>query len=102
MADNPMVHRSLKLALAGALLLSVAACMGDRMQTPPFYEDMARVDGVVDAATAAQMISQYRINNGLSPVIADPQLIMLDEPSLGLAPMVVEEIFSIVLRNQGV
>jgi uncharacterized protein YkwD len=73
-ADNPMVHRSLKLGLAGALLLSVAACMGDRMQTPPFYEDLARVDGVVDAATAAQMISQYRINNGLSPVTADPQL----------------------------
>ncbi|GGB49791.1 ABC transporter ATP-binding protein [Tistrella bauzanensis] len=31
-------------------------------------------------------------------LVADPQLIMLDEPSLGLAPMVVEEIFSIVLR----
>ena len=31
-------------------------------------------------------------------LVAEPQLIMLDEPSLGLAPMVVEEIFSIVLR----
>ena len=46
--------------------------MSERLQTPPFYQDMARVDGKVDAATAAQMISQYRVNNGLSPVTPDP------------------------------
>lgn len=31
-------------------------------------------------------------------LIAQPQLIMLDEPSLGLAPLLVEEIFTIVAR----
>jgi branched-chain amino acid transport system ATP-binding protein len=31
-------------------------------------------------------------------LMADPKLIMLDEPSLGLAPMIVREIFSIVHR----
>lgn len=56
------------------MALALTACMGERMQTPPFYQDMARVDGQVDAATAAQMISQYRINNGLSPVSPDAQL----------------------------
>jgi uncharacterized protein YkwD len=56
------------------MLKGVAACVGERMQTPPFYQDMARVDGRVDAATAAQMISQYRVNNGLSPVTPDPRL----------------------------
>lgn len=30
----------------------------------------------------------------------DPSLVMLDEPSLGLAPIVVEEIFELVLRIQ--
>ena len=36
-------------------------------------------------------------------LISDPSLIMLDEPSLGLAPIVVEEIFELILkvRDQG-
>lgn len=59
---------------AGVLALAAASCVGERSQTPPFYDDLARVDGQVDAANAAQMISQYRMNNGLSPVTADPQL----------------------------
>ncbi|PVB61574.1 hypothetical protein DCO57_11565 [Labrenzia sp. 011] len=60
--------------LAGVLALGLAACTGERIQTPSFYQDLARVDGQVDAATAAQMISQYRINNGLAPVTPDAQL----------------------------
>ncbi|RYF68724.1 MAG: ABC transporter ATP-binding protein [Comamonadaceae bacterium] len=31
-------------------------------------------------------------------LVADPQLILLDEPSLGLSPMLVEEIFTIIAR----
>ncbi|HSH70387.1 MAG TPA: ABC transporter ATP-binding protein [Deferrisomatales bacterium] len=31
-------------------------------------------------------------------LVAQPKLIMLDEPSLGLAPLLVEEIFSIIVR----
>lgn len=31
-------------------------------------------------------------------LIAQPQLILLDEPSLGLSPMLVEEIFTIIAR----
>lgn len=74
MFDFQFGYRSIKLAAAGALALTVAACMGDRMQTPPFYKNLAQTDSEVDVATAAQMISQYRINNGLSPVTPDPQL----------------------------
>ncbi len=70
----PAGGRAARLILTGALALTAAACMSERMQTPPFYQDMARVDSKVDTATAAQMISQYRSNNGLSPVSADPQL----------------------------
>ncbi|MCV0428577.1 MAG: CAP domain-containing protein [Roseibium sp.] len=62
------------MAAACTMALAVTACQGERMQTPPFYKDLARTDGQVDAATAAQMISQYRVNNGLSPVSPDPQL----------------------------
>ena len=31
-------------------------------------------------------------------IVAEPQLVLLDEPSLGLAPMVVKEIFQIIER----
>ena len=37
-------------------------------------------------------------------LMAKPKLLMLDEPSLGLAPLIIEEIFRIIgdLRRQGV
>nr|WP_150495199.1 CAP domain-containing protein [Roseibium aquae] len=57
-----------------ACVLAVASCAADQDITPPFYQSMARVDAEVDAATAAQMISHYRSNNGLPPVTADPVL----------------------------
>ena len=31
-------------------------------------------------------------------LVADPKIILLDEPSLGLAPMIVAEIFEIIAR----
>ena len=31
-------------------------------------------------------------------IVADPSLILLDEPSLGLAPMIVQDIFQIISR----
>lgn len=36
-------------------------------------------------------------------LMSDPELIMMDEPSLGLAPMLVEEVFSIIreINNEG-
>lgn len=70
----PVAARAAAGGAALALALALAACVGERTQTPPFYQDLARTDGQVDAATAAQMISQYRINNGLSPVAPDAQL----------------------------
>lgn len=66
--------RPARLAFAVLVVLALASCQSERFQTPPFYKDLARVDGEVDAATAAQMISQYRINNGLSAVAPDAQL----------------------------
>src|SRR5260370_26062819 len=30
--------------------------------------------------------------------MSDPKVILLDEPSLGLAPMLIEEIFGVILR----
>ncbi|MBO6756777.1 MAG: CAP domain-containing protein [Roseibium sp.] len=61
----------------GAVCSVLAGCLADGDGKPAFYQDMARVDAQVDAAVAAQMISQYRVNNGLSPVVADKRLTAL-------------------------
>ncbi|WP_305988263.1 CAP domain-containing protein [Roseibium sp. MMSF_3544] len=66
--------RTVKLAFAALAVIAIAACQSERFQQPPFYRDLAKSDGEVDATTAAQMISQYRINNGLSAVAPDAQL----------------------------
>ncbi|WP_417670142.1 CAP domain-containing protein [Roseibium sp.] len=63
----------------GACLLaavSLGACVSEP-ETPSFYKSMARVDASVDQATAAQMISQYRVNNGLGSVVVDPGLVAI-------------------------
>ncbi len=74
MIDHMTGKNLLRLSAAGLVALALTACQGERMTTPPFYQDLAKSDGQVDPATAAQMISQYRINNGLSPVTPDPKL----------------------------
>ncbi len=62
-----------RIGLAGVAALFLSACVSET-ETPAFYKSMARVDASVDQQTAAQMISQYRSNNGLGPVTVDPAL----------------------------
>jgi uncharacterized protein YkwD len=56
-----------------AALGGLAACVSEP-ETPAFYQSMARLDASVDQQVAAQMISQYRANNGLGPIAVDPAL----------------------------
>lgn len=66
-----------QLAILSLTALALAACQGasqPRNQTPTFYVSMANAGAVVDAATARDMISAYRRNNGLSPLTLDPDL----------------------------
>jgi len=66
-----------------AALVAVAllgACAGDRDPStgePSFYRNLAQKDAQVDSASAASMISGYRVNNGLTPVSVDPELMKL-------------------------
>lgn len=65
------------VAVLSLTALALAACQGasqPRNQTPTFYVSMADAGAVVDAATARDMISAYRRNNGLGPLILDPGL----------------------------
>ncbi len=73
--------RAALLALCG--LASIAALPGCGESGPPtsgqptFYQDLAQADATVDSAAAASMISGYRSNNGLGPVVVDAELMRL-------------------------
>lgn len=71
----PLLSRRTLLVLGGAGV--VASCGDNRVgirETPPLYRDLARFGATVDMATAASMISGYRQNNGLAPVVSDQRL----------------------------
>jgi uncharacterized protein YkwD len=62
-----------------ALALILAGCIAEPRsmaprETPSFYRSLARADAVVDSATARAMISAYRANKGVAPVVLDPDL----------------------------
>ena len=71
------------MRIAGGLALALlAACAGDRdppAGEPSFYRSLAMGGTELDAAAAASMISGYRNNNGLSPVVIDAELMRLAE-----------------------
>ena len=70
------------LALCG-LAIGVVTLAGCGESAPPpsgqptFYQDLAQTDAAVDAAVAQSMISGYRSNNGLGPVVVDSDLMRL-------------------------
>lgn len=65
------------LAVSGIVVLAVAACSSKPYtpsSEPAFYRSMVPNGAEVDGATAASMISGYRANNRLGPVVLDPAL----------------------------
>jgi uncharacterized protein YkwD len=68
------------LAILGFLLLSgCAAEMANVPDQPTMYLSMANGGAKLDPEAAASMISLYRQNNGLGPVVVDPALMSLAE-----------------------
>ncbi len=60
--------------------LLLAGCAAEApVETPAMYIDMATPGAKLDPVAAATMISQYRQNNGLGPVVVDPALMQLAE-----------------------
>lgn len=68
------------LAVFGLLLLGgCAADVATVPDQPAMYLSMANGGAKLDPVAAASMISLYRQNNGLGPVVADPALMTLAE-----------------------
>lgn len=58
---------------------------------PRLYERRTQLGGTLSGGEQ-QMLAVGRA------IMSDPQLLMLDEPSMGLAPLVVEEVFNVIKR----
>jgi uncharacterized protein YkwD len=73
--------RGAVLALCGLASLAALPGCGESAAPPSgqptFYQDLAQADATVDSAAAASMISGYRSNNGLGPVLVDAELMRL-------------------------
>jgi uncharacterized protein YkwD len=69
-------------ALVCSAVLTAAGLAGCTDNAPPpgqpsFYLDLAQNGAALDAHAAQSMISGYRGNNGLPPVVIDPELMRL-------------------------
>jgi branched-chain amino acid transport system ATP-binding protein len=112
--DSPdkLVHRGLFHMMEGRhifedltveenLIAATYACKGRKSKTNTFdlvYEYFPRLkDRHNRLAGYLSGGEQQMLAVGRS-LVAEPDLIMLDEPSLGLAPLLVEEIFEIIVR----
>ncbi|HEY0331257.1 MAG TPA: CAP domain-containing protein [Rhodopseudomonas sp.] len=72
----------LRVVVAGFGLLLLAGCAGEvapSVEEPAMYLSMANGGAKLDPQAAASMISLYRQNNGLGPVVVDPALVALAE-----------------------
>ena len=65
-----------RLALC-AIWLAACTDNGPPSGQPSFYIDLAQPGTTLDANAAQSMISGYRGNNGLGPVVIDPELMRL-------------------------
>lgn len=64
------------------LVTGLAACAGGELPhtgQPSFYRNLTEPGARLDPAAAAAMLSGYRQNNGLPPVVIDPELMRLAE-----------------------
>jgi branched-chain amino acid transport system ATP-binding protein len=95
------------MSVADNLQLGAFACRGDARVRTRLDDVYARFPRLADrrAQLAGTLSGGERQMLALGrALMSGPRLLMLDEPSLGLAPLVVREIFSIIaaLRESGV
>ena len=67
------------LVLLSLLAPALAGCQNEQRPpaagaTPSFYASMAQAGAAVDGAMARDLVGAYRRNNGLGPLVLDPDL----------------------------
>ena len=71
------VRGSLLIGTLAAVLASCAEAPSPAPSRPAFYNNLELPTSRLDVQDAVQIISNYRVSKGLTPVIADPELIIL-------------------------
>ncbi len=86
----------------GGVALSHQAALADRMAAILQHFPMLREKADAQASTLSG--GQQKMLEVARGLLLDPKLILIDEPSIGLSPLLVQEVFSILkgLRDNGV
>jgi uncharacterized protein YkwD len=82
MTQLPARLSRLGAVLAACLVAAACSSLGDNEPPsgePSFYRGLAQPGAKLDAAAAQSMISGYRQNNGLGPVVLEPHLMRMAE-----------------------
>jgi branched-chain amino acid transport system ATP-binding protein len=91
------VQENLELGLLGLRGTRPRDPLGPVLERFPRLAERARQSATTLSGGEQQMLAMARI------MVADPDVVLIDEPSEGLAPMVVAEIFAIIrqMRDDG-
>lgn len=91
------VQENLELGLLGIKGPRPASLLDPVFERFPRLAERARQPGTTLSGGEQQMLAIARV------MVADPKIVLIDEPSEGLAPMIVAEIFSIIreMRSDG-
>ena len=81
---------------------AIGATLGERMEAIMQRFPMLREKAAAQASTLSG--GQQKMLEVARGLLLDPKLILIDEPSIGLSPMMVQDVFAILkgLRDNGV
>ncbi len=94
-----MVPQGRRLFTAANEHPEMAACLGKGVKKPTWACERFRIGGTVNASFQ-DSVRRRTVPVGDSRVVpANPEVILMDEPTEGLSPIIVEEASGKIIRN---